>query len=420
MKPSGAHIAGVRKIAKARPFTITNMRTYQLHSMDNDLLERFPALLKRLKAAAEPGVVCLGADLEKAGACLAAQLGLGTPLGLGTLPRAQIEALVKALIGRGWRVVVGLEACGFGWRLQEALRAAGATVLTFAPEPLTGRRKTNRRDAAALARLGAERVVHGNAAAGRVVREPKVIEQQRRYYTRHRSHLVALRGRMEAHGRGLLLDFGRVDYPECWWGKKMWPQLQRQLEQRGEAWLLQELTKQRARTYALHQEILAIDKELELLAAELLPAELPTGLGELTALTCFVEVMDWQRFRNRKQAGSYIGCCPSEQSTGSGQRLGGIDRQGNRRLRSALLEAVWRLIRWEPQWRGFAKWGNILRDKQSGGVRRKKAAIACVRLLFIDLWRLYSGRTTLEQLGLRGSPRVKPAPGEAVALEEAA
>ena len=113
----------------------------------------------------------------------------------------------------------------------------------------------------------------------------------------------------------------------------------------------------------------------------------------------------WQHFKNRKQAGSYIGCCPSEHSTGPGQRLGSIDRQGNRRLRSALTEAVWRLLRWEPRWRGFEKWGALLRDKQAGGVRRKKAAIACVRLLFIDLWRLFTGRTTYEALGLRGTRR---------------
>ena len=34
-------------------------------------------------------------------------------------------------------------------------------------------------------------------------------------------------------------------------------------------------------------------------------------------------------------------------------------------------------------------------------MRKKKAVIACVRLLFIDLWRLHTGRTTLEALGLR-------------------
>jgi len=54
-----------------------------------------------------------------------------------------------------------------------------------------------------------------------------------------------------------------------------------------------------------------------------------------------------------------------------------------------------------------------LRDKAAGGVRRKKAAIACVRLLFIDLWRLFTGRTTYEALGLRGTRR-----GDAAAAAE--
>ena len=42
----------------------------------------------------------------------------------------------------------------------------------------------------------------GNPGAGRVVREPSASKQQRRYYTRHRSHLVGLRGKMEGHGAG--------------------------------------------------------------------------------------------------------------------------------------------------------------------------------------------------------------------------
>ena len=128
------------------------------------------------------------------------------------------------------------------------------------------------------------------------------------------------------------------------------------------------------------------------------------GLGALTALTACLEVMDWQRFSNRKKVGSFIGCCPSEHSTGDGQLLGGIDRQGNRRLRSLLTEAVWRLLRWEPGWHGFAKWGSVIRGPHGSSVRKKKAVIACVRLLFIDLWRLFTGRATLADLGFRGAP----------------
>ena len=209
---------------------------------------------------------------------------------------------------------------GFGWRFQRELREAGAEVLTFATEALTGRRKTNTRDAAALARLVAERTVHGNPKAGRLVREPSPQEQQRRFLSRHRAQLVALRGKIEAHGRGLMYDFGRLDFPECWWGKKMWPRLAAALtgsptdqpplvpcaaaSEAGEDWLRAALEPQRAMAAAIHAQILELDARLAAAAAQELTVPLPHGLGQLTALTACLEVMDWRRFGNRKQVGS--------------------------------------------------------------------------------------------------------------------
>jgi transposase len=184
----------------------------------------------------------------------------------------------------------------------------------------------------------------------------------------------------------------------------MWPRLLAQLSAAGEDWLMEALAPQRAMAQSLHAQVLALDGKLAELASALLSIPLPHGLGQLTALSACLEVMDWRRFGNRKKVGSYIGCAPSEHSTGEGQMLGGIDRQGNRRLRSLLTEAVWRLHRWEPRWQGFRKWGAVLRDSQGSSVRKKKAVIACVRLLFIDLWRLFTGRATLADLGFRGAP----------------
>jgi transposase len=195
------------------------------------------------------------------------------------------------------------------------------------------------------------------------------------------------------------------------------------LEKAGEQWLRKALEAQRELALMIHAQVLAINAQIQAAAAAL-AAQAPDappplhGLGELTTLTVRVEVMDWDRFKNRKQAGSFIGCCPSEYSTGpGGQVLGNIDRQGNRRLRSALTEAVWRLTRWNPGWRGFEKWGQLLRDKNGSSVRKKKAVIACVRLLFIDLWRLHTGRTTLKALGLRAKDAPAQPPSEAATHE---
>ena len=357
---------------------------------------------------AQRAPICIGGDLEKAGACLAIQVGAESVAGTITLSRAEVVVLVKEIIARGWRAAVGVEACGFGWLFQRQLREAGATVFTFATEALTGKRKTNQRDAAALARLVAGRVVHGDFGSGRVVREPTPEEQRRRFLTRHRAQLIGHRGRIEGQGRGLIYDSGIEAAPECWWGRKTWPRFADLLTRSGQVWLREVLEKQREHALFVHEQILALDEQIAAVAPKP-AAQQPHGLGDLTAAMLDGEVMDWHRFKNRKQAGSYIGCSPSEHSTGEGQVLGNIDRQGNRRIRSALVEAIWRMLRWNPEWRGFAKFGDILRDKKGSSVRKKKAVIACARLLFIDLWRLNTGRTTLEAIGLKP----KPAPMDA-------
>jgi hypothetical protein len=77
------------------------------------------------------------------------------------------------------------------------------------------------------------------------------------------------------------------------------------------------------------------------------------------------------------------------------------------------------MLQWNPGWRGFAKTGDILRDKKGSSVRKKKAIIACVRLLFIDLWRLKTGRTTLSDLGLKAKP-VREETATLVSIGEAA
>ena len=68
-----------------------SMKKYQLHTKTVDILSRFPALGKHLErstkersATGEARILCLGADLEKAGACLVVQIGLSTPFHLGT------------------------------------------------------------------------------------------------------------------------------------------------------------------------------------------------------------------------------------------------------------------------------------------------------------------------------------------------
>ena len=153
------------------------------------------------------------------------------------------------------------------------------------------------------------------------------------------------------------------------------------------------LTQLRALILALEAQVQALLAEL---ATRVQDQPLPKGLGALTFVTLEGEVCDWARFSNRKQIGSYTGCCPGEHSSGGHRRVGAIDRMGNGRMRALLVEAVWRFLRWQPEWKAAQRMKVKLAD---GTSMRKKTVVALARQLAVDLWRWRTGRCTLAELG---------------------
>ena len=159
-------------------------------------------------------------------------------------------------------------------------------------------------------------------------------------------------------------------------------------------WVLEQLTCLRELIQQLEAQLKTLETEL---IARVQDQERPKGLGEIPLVTMDGEVCDWARFHNRKQIGSYTGCCPGEHSTGGKQRLGAIDRMGNGRLRTLLVEAVHRFLKWQPTWHAAQKFKARL---AAGQALKKKTIVALARLLAIDLWRWRTGRATLADLGL--------------------
>ncbi len=145
----------------------------------------------------------------------------------------------------------------------------------------------------------------------------------------------------------------------------------------------------------LEAEAAALTTQIEAAA----PAHLPAYLGPLTWELLRREVGDWGRFRNRRQVASYTGLCPSEHSSGASRLQGRINRHGNPRIRHLLIEAAWRLLRFQPGYHPVAKWREAFLDRVRPG-RRKKIVVAIARQLAVDLWRIATGRATAEQLGL--------------------
>jgi transposase len=65
------------------------------------------------------------------------------------------------------------------------------------------------------------------------------------------------------------------------------------------------------------------------------------GVQSHTAVTLAAELGDLTRFDNPRQLAAFVGLIPSEYSTGEARRLGPITKAGNGHARRALVEAAW-------------------------------------------------------------------------------
>nr|MBA2433492.1 IS110 family transposase [Chthoniobacterales bacterium] len=298
------------------------------------------------------------------------------------LRRQQPEAAIHAVY----------EACGFGFGLQRQLSALGIECHVVCPQKLDERNqrvKTDGRDAKALCQK-LDRYVEGNRDALATVRVPSEAEEQARALHRQREQLVRTRKQLVAHGRSLMVNHA-IDPVNNWWKPRTFAKLELP------AWLRALLSNTQPLLVSLETQIRRLTVQLEASAA---PGQ-PRGLGALTSVVIDREVGDWYRFRNRRQVGSYTGLCPGEYSSGNTRVQSCVTKHGNPRLRAALVETAWRLVRFQPGYRTVAKWRHLLaKGALATGAARKKAITAVARQLAVDLWRIRTGQLPPEKLGL--------------------
>jgi len=342
-----------------------------------------------------PTTIKLGVDVHQARYVSVAQHDHATPQPPRRCRSEEFVPWVERLLARGHRVYVVYEACGFGFGLCRQLTALGATCYVIAPRKLDelGKRvKTDALDAGALCQR-LSRYVDGNTKELAVIRVPSEEEEQLRHIHRQRERLVRARTKLQAQGRSLLLNHGQPPLAR-WWRQAGW----RALERAVPAWLLERLAVYRPLLEVLDEQVATLTAQLEAAA----PAALPSGLGKLTNTIIAREVCDWHRFGNRRQVSSYTGLCPGEYSSGNKRVPGAVTKHGNPRLRAALVELAWRLVRFQPHYPPIRKRLFILgKGVQATGAARKKAIVAVARQLAVDLWRWHTGQCSAEQLGLQ-------------------
>jgi transposase len=359
-------------------------------------LEAAPtASAKELKneKSAKAKQILVGADVHLRGYQVARKVDNGV---VGVVENFRSEAgfmlLIEKQLERAEQVVVVYEAGPLGFTLYRKLTARGVLCYVCAPdssEQQKKRRKNNKIDARSLTSK-LFNYLNGDQSALQLARVPTEAQEQLRLASRQHDQLVEERKRLGAKGNAMLLSQGFGSWNN-WWRPKAWAQLSSLVP----PWLLERLKVWVDVLKMLDEKICQAKAAF---ARTCKGSPRPKGVGALSQMQLQSEVLDWSLYTNRRKVACLAGMVPSEWSTGDKERRGSITKVGVPALRRIIVEMVWRMILFQPQYKPVQKWQEIL--KGPNPALKKKAVVAIGRQLIVDLWRLQTGRVTAQELNL--------------------
>ncbi len=313
--------------------------------------------------------------------------------------RAEMEAFFAKLPPTH----VALGACGGSHHWGRRLAAMGHTVQLIPPQyvkPFVRRGKNDRNDAEAISEAAARPGMPSVAVRSAEQQAEAIVLSARELLVRQRTQLVnAVRG--HAAEFGIVAAKGTSQLPALLEvvaageavpdaAKEMLAFLGGQVAQLDERiGDLEHRMKQQHKANPVSQ----------------LLAEVP-GIGPIGALSLALTI-DPSRFTSGRHFAAWLGLVPKEHSTGGRQRLGGISRAGNERLRQLLVLGATAVIKYaKPGSKSASAWLLALLERKP----RKLAAVALANKMARIVWAMMATGEAY-----RGSKKVAT-PATAVAV----
>jgi transposase len=235
--------------------------------------------------------------------------------------------------------LVGLEACGASHHWARELQQQGHQVMLIPPhyvKPYVGRNKNDKTDAEAVCEAMSRPKVQE-----RLVAIKSVEQSAAQMLLGVRESLVKRRTQLTNTIRGHAAEFGLVAAKGL---DKIEPLLARIAADAGLPALTKEMFAVLDREYAelgpriaqIDNKMLAFHRSNEV-ARRLM--EVP-AIGPIGACLLVTKIVDPHAFRSARRCAAWIGLTPKDHSTAGKQRLGGITRAGDERLRAVLVSGA--------------------------------------------------------------------------------
>jgi transposase len=320
-------------------------------------------------------MIVIGVDVHKHSLTAVAVDQTGRLLAERTLPSAEDGLLAWASELDGERLWAVEDCRHVTGSLERELVAAGERLLRVPPKLTAPERRVGRA-------RGKSDSIDALAAARASLREPRLDRprageerlRELKLLVVHRDDLVDERRRAQQRLRWHLheLDSTLAVPPGALDRAAQLERVSRRLARREQTVLVRIARDLVGRCRSLTRAILALERELAAMTAQIAPAllELP-GCGALTAAKLLAEIGPIERFQTDAQLARHGGVAPLEASSGRVRRHR-LDRGGNRQLNCALHRIAVTQARVHPAARAY------LERKQTEGKSRREA-IRCLK-----------------------------------------
>jgi transposase len=314
-----------------------------------------------------------------------------------TFARGEVEAIVAFFEGLGPFQVVVEATASYEW-LVELIEPLAQKVVLANPKKLRviaeSTKKTDKLDAQVLAEFLARDMIPE-------AHRPTPRRREHRALVRHRQYLKQCATALKNEMRRIVGD-SHADRKDRFTAGGWEKALKGVKLSDSDPFVLDRL---RADREFLGGQLHDLAKRLKALAAAAPPREAEAraklgtikGVGPVTVDVVVSELGEVSRFRSSKAVTAYAGLAPQvRQSAGKGKDLG-ITKGGSPRLRWALVEASWRVVRQSAAWERISE--RI--KKRAGG---KKAIVAVARRLLGVMDAMLRDGTNYDLLKVGESP----------------
>jgi len=317
------------------------------------------------------------------------------------LGRLQAKARARTGAEDDYPIVVIYEAGMDGFWIQRSLEQEGVTCRVVDPASIPMPRrarqvKTDRIDGEVLLRCLLSHELQWPRISS-MVHVPSVKQEDERRICRERERLVNERGQHTSRIKSLLKTVGIADYqPFRRDRRKQLDELRTPNGNKLPENMKDEILRELERLELVAKHIKAVDDKRDALVtakiaadeAAARPSPLATllnlkGIGVQFAFVLWCEGF-FRRFDNRGQVASYAGLTPSPWQSGTIDRVQGVSKSGNPRLRRPLIQLAWLWLRHQPN-SALSLWFNK-RLVDNGGRRKRTLIVALARKLLVALW----------------------------------